>query len=735
MMENSKYDELCRLCATKTTMVLSINIFENEGAIRQISKKIDTCLPVKVHELDCLPKMICENCLYKLELFCDFRERSARTERLLLELYKEIATSRSHTQQPCLVPVDNHELVLIQSHHPLHNDHNLRDVSEIDLSSLENREGIIVDHEIILTHQNVHINSATLENIDLSNHDLNQDHSNQSLQAQEVAVTDSVTEDARYAENLSLMQHQLLTDQFRLQQELQLSISHEQETGIHVEHIAKADLLQDSVRYGLEKMDSQDVCHANYEHTKLSSDDLQSNPELNEVTPKQLEQHSEDRYDKMDSFKHEDSNSGHSLKIDQNQISDADRIIYSLNVENENSVSDAQKQWYYCNLCCKSYEQRCEFEEHYEKHFHKCELCMALFTSLDVLNSHRKEAHGSCNIESKESPKKQAESLESDSGLKSENSEAECDTEQLNDDEADINSNDNKNPEADKRRKCNPKVCKECGKTYKTNYKLAEHMRKHTGEKPYKCKSCEKAFRSKIGLAQHEAKHTGQYDFSCPTCGKGFQCRSYLMVHQRVHSTEKPFPCTTCGQNFKTKQSLLDHTNRHLGVKPYMCDICGRGFITKGLCRAHQKIHSGLDNRKYSCKICNKMFVSKSYLQTHLRIHTGEKPFMCEVCGKGFLTRVDLKIHSTMHTGEKSYVCEMCGKAFARRDALRCHRRSHTGERPYSCEVCGQTFTQFTPMAIHKRLHTGERPYACETCGKTFVSRSTMMSHAKKHVR
>nr|CAI5826051.1 unnamed protein product [Callosobruchus analis] len=399
MMENSKYDELCRLCATKTTMVLSINIFENEGAIRQISKKIDTCLPVKVHELDCLPKMICENCLYKLELFCDFRERSARTERLLLELYKEIATSRSHTQQPCLVPVDNHELVLIQSHHPLHNDHNLRDVSEIDLSSLENREGIIVDHEIILTHQNVHINSATLENIDLSNHDLNQDHSNQSLQAQEVAVTDSVTEDARYAENLSLMQHQLLTDQFRLQQELQLSISHEQETGIHVEHIAKADLLQDSVRYGLEKMDSQDVCHANYEHTKLSSDDLQSNPELNEVTPKQLEQHSEDRYDKMDSFKHEDSNSGHSLKIDQNQISDADRIIYSLNVENENSVSDAQKQWYYCNLCCKSYEQRCEFEEHYEKHFHKCELCMALFTSLDVLNSHRKEAHGSCNIE------------------------------------------------------------------------------------------------------------------------------------------------------------------------------------------------------------------------------------------------------------------------------------------------------------------------------------------------
>lgn len=47
-VDNPKYEELCRLCATKTTMVLAINIFENEGTIRQISKKICTCLPVQV---------------------------------------------------------------------------------------------------------------------------------------------------------------------------------------------------------------------------------------------------------------------------------------------------------------------------------------------------------------------------------------------------------------------------------------------------------------------------------------------------------------------------------------------------------------------------------------------------------------------------------------------------------------------------------------------------------------
>lgn len=67
-----------------------------------------------------------------------------------------------------------------------------------------------------------------------------------------------------------------------------------------------------------------------------------------------------------------------------------------------------------------------------------------------------------------------------------------------------------KNMNSKKKIVSSPKMCAECGKTYKTNYKLNEHMRKHTGEKPYKCDNCDKEFRSKIGLAQHAAKHTGK---------------------------------------------------------------------------------------------------------------------------------------------------------------------------------------------------------------------------------
>ncbi|KAL1117834.1 hypothetical protein AAG570_004149 [Ranatra chinensis] len=86
----SEFRELCRLCGSKTSVLMGLHIFEREGDLRQIYKKITACLPVQVHNTDKLPKMVCEECVYNLDALFDFRERSMKTEYELNSMLKEV---------------------------------------------------------------------------------------------------------------------------------------------------------------------------------------------------------------------------------------------------------------------------------------------------------------------------------------------------------------------------------------------------------------------------------------------------------------------------------------------------------------------------------------------------------------------------------------------------------------------------------------------------------------------
>ncbi|XP_066250750.1 zinc finger protein 502-like isoform X1 [Euwallacea similis] len=664
LLEDTKFEELCRLCGSKTDN-LAVHIFDDQHTFSELGKKIYSCLQIQIHQQDELPKLLCGNCLVKLDMFWDFKYRSFRTEQFLLAVYKQLKSGGS-TQQ-CLVQIENVMIVPVNNQ-ILSGDLHTHD--QISIPQLDHRQEGSDEGDYSVLQHNTHLGGLDLgvAGQDLSNHSL------QSVQDNLEALQASQNPENFPNDNLCLIQDQLLTESANLE----VSVVH-----------------------------SNLYTHSESEtYMKPAESDYVENQGISDNSLG-VEVHAD--FNRI--IAHQDT----VLNGSSNQDEGLSKLLFDKSVSK--SLSDN----------CPAALNNCfKYELDGEK----------------FLYFHSKSPEGrEKNLESQLIMNyKEDLSLDSIGGFRNEDSLEQEQTDDVSNESGvlelpSVVDSIEGPPEEEKPKigKVGPKICSVCGKSYKSNYKLAEHMTKHTGERPYKCKSCDKAFRSKIGLTQHEAKHTGQYVLRCPTCGKGFQCKSYLMVHQRVHSDVKPFHCAMCGINFKTKQSLSDHTNRHLGVKPFTCSICNRGFITKSLCMAHEKIHSGVDNRKYSCKICEKRFVSKSYLQTHSRIHTGEKTFICEVCGKGFLASLDLKIHLTVHTGEKSFVCEMCGKAFARRDALKCHRRMHTGERPYSCDICGRTFTQFTPMANHKKSHTGDRPFTCETCGKQFVSRSSMVSHQKKY--
>ncbi|TFK15373.1 apoptosis inhibitor 5 [Platysternon megacephalum] len=121
---------------------------------------------------------------------------------------------------------------------------------------------------------------------------------------------------------------------------------------------------------------------------------------------------------------------------------------------------------------------------------------------------------------------------------------------------------------------CDWKGCAREKKPFKAKYKLINHIRVHTGERPFLCPfpGCEKVFARAENLKIHKRIHTGEKPFGCEFagCDRRFANSSDRKKHTHVHSSDKPYRCKVrgCEKSYTHPSSLRKHLKTHRGLGP-----------------------------------------------------------------------------------------------------------------------------------------------------------------------
>lgn len=269
------------------------------------------------------------------------------------------------------------------------------------------------------------------------------------------------------------------------------------------------------------------------------------------------------------------------------------------------TMESGSKNAYSCKICEKVFNT--EFGRNVHIRSHKtCRGCKKFFPFPSTLRRHKRNCAKLKKLLAASSEGKPADEGETRTPSKK----------QAISEESTRSSSSNNNKEGNKNTGRYP--CTHCSKSFDFRFKLIEHMRIHTGEKPYSCSICQKTFRIAQSLRLHMVKrHNDQNtdingDLSWTRPLEEIEENTGGPVSPHKHMSEEP------KQNKERRRSKKNSRWQTMGVR---------------------------HNHGFMCLSCHKVLRSKVILIEHYRIHTGEKPLKCDRCPAKFRTNAQLYMH------------------------------------------------------------------------------------------
>ncbi|KAM9751842.1 zinc finger protein 341 [Menidia menidia] len=314
--------------------------------------------------------------------------------------------------------------------------------------------------------------------------------------------------------------------------------------------------------------------------------------------------------------------------------------------------------------------------------------------------------------------------------------------------------------------------CNFCDKVFSKNFDLQQHIRSHTGEKPFQCIVCGRAFAQKSNVKKHMQTHkvwpmnVASTVSRLPITVKVVPLASSQEEEEEEEEEEEGGGKQQEGPPARSEQDsppaeAPDELDEGLdeGLEGGQAHrAVGRGEEAGGgpprarmqaQAPANQKQACGAEGRQmvvidssYQCQFCASKFKTYFQLKSHLTQHKGEQVYKCVLksCSQTFQKLDQFLEHIRTHQEQLTYRCHLCSKVFPSLFELGVHQYSHCfcpqqntrkETTVYRCVKCQSRYS--TQEALEQHLLTASHSFPCPHCQKVFPCERYFRRHLPTH--